>query len=303
LNDNTSYLCTADYGWVTGIYYNLLFPMLTGVHSYLIKNLNGFSLLKSLKYFKEWKIEHLYTSPLFLKMAYRFFKNNRTDIKSFYSVGEKLPSFLREKYHDLGYNIVDTWWQTELGCISISNNKAEKGMGIPLSFVNTALLIDNKVYDEKNKSSKTGELLIEKESHPSIMSGYYHDEKVNRNKFIGKYYRTGDLVKISKDGHFEYNSRVDDVIVLAGELISPDEVESLIMKQFGITELSYVMCDDNKIRLFVTKVVDEEKIKKAIFSELSPVMVPYEIVFIENLPKTESSKIKKSELRRYFSNE
>jgi len=44
--------------------------------------------------------------------------------------------------------------------------------------------------------------------------------------------------------------------------------------------------------------ITQEQIKKAIAQNLMPSMVPYKVVKIGALPKTESGKIKRNELRR-----
>jgi len=195
----------------------------------------------------------------------------------------------------------------------------------------------------------TGELLVNRRTHPSIMKEYYKADENARKKFIGDYYKTGDLIRLLPETddpqsyNIQYISRADDIIVIAGELISPDEIESLVMKKFdSISECCAVAADTNhpadtkhtegkKIVLFIssdrksssadvsdrksssadvsdgkstsadgscTSEITEEQIKKAIAQNLMPSMVPYKVVKIGALPKTESGKIKRNELRR-----
>ncbi|HQH33658.1 MAG TPA: AMP-binding protein, partial [Petrotogaceae bacterium] len=329
----TNYLCTADFGWVTGFYYGIFMPIISDLNFFIVKNMNGFRLMKALSKFREWDIQVIYTSPSFLNIAYRFFKKYETNIKEVYTVGEKLAVQTKKKYLELGYEITDTWWQTELGCISVSGRvKAQTSfplgtmivqdyIGKPLDFVDIALLNDDNIVPVKSilripNAELTGELLVNRRTHPSIMKEYYKADENARKKFIGDYYKTGDLVRIipeakdSQEYNIQYVSRADDVIVIAGELISPDEIESLVMKKFGSINECCAVSADKKIVLFISS--DEKslsdgscasesleaQIKKVVAENLMPSMIPYKVVKIEVLPKTESGKIKRNELRR-----
>jgi len=352
----TNYLCTADFGWVTGFYYGVFMPLISNLNFFIIKNMNGFRLMKALSRFREWNIEVIYTSPSFLNIAYRFFRKYETNIKQVYTVGEKLPIETKKKYLELGYEITDTWWQTELGCISISGRvKAQTSfplgtmivqdyIGKPLDFVDIALLNDDSIVPIQSilrmpPAEMTGELLVNRITHPSIMKEYYKADENARKKFIGDYYKTGDLIRLLPETedpqsyNIQYISRADDIIVIAGELISPDEIESLVMKKFdSISECCAVAADTEhpadinhtegkKIVLFISSdrksssadasdgksssadgscasEITQEQIKKAIAQNLMPSMVPYKVVKIGALPKTESGKIKRNELRR-----
>jgi len=177
------------------------------------------------------------------------------------------------------------------------------------------------------------------------MKEYYKADENARKKFIGDYYKTGDLIRLLPETedpqsyNIQYISRADDIIVIAGELISPDEIESLVMKKFdSISECCAVAADikhpadtehpadinhteGKKIVLFISSdrksssadasdgksssadgscasEITQEQIKKAIAQNLMPSMVPYKVVKIGALPKTESGKIKRNELRR-----
>ena len=358
----TNYLCTADFGWVTGFYYGVFMPLISDLNLFIVKNMNGFRLMKALSRFREWNIEVIYTSPSFLNIAYRFFRKYETNIKQVYTVGEKLPIETKKKYLELGYEITDTWWQTELGCISISGRvKAQTSfplgtmivqdyIGKPLDFVDIALLNDDSIVPIQSilrmpPAEMTGELLVNRITHPSIMKEYYKADENARKKFIGDYYKTGDLIRLLPETedpqsyNIQYISRADDIIVIAGELISPDEIESLVMKKFdSISECCAVAADikhpadtehpadinhteGKKIVLFISSdrksssadasdgksssadgscasEITQEQIKKAIAQNLMPSMVPYKVVKIGALPKTESGKIKRNELRR-----
>jgi len=300
VNKNINYLCTADFGWVTGVYYGMFLPFFTNTKAYVIKDMDGYKLLKALRMLNDWEIDYIYTSPTFLKMALRYFKKNKTKVKKIFTVGEKLPLFLKKEYEKLGFEIIDTWWQTELGCVSVANLDGSDNMGQPLSYTSIALLDKGgNIFLEAEMIGKTGELLIDKNIHPSIMTGYYNNSKINSKKFINQFYKTGDIVKVMENFTLEYISRADDIIVIAGELVNPDEVESFLLKYFNMTEAVLIKDNDSALKLFCVsnKKHEKYKIKTAIQKELSGAMVPEEIIYLNEIPRTESGKVKKNILK------
>ena len=207
--------------------------------------------------------------------------------------------YIRESYESLGYRIIDTWWQTELGCVTIASTNDEKNMGKPLSFSDIALLNnENEIIPFEKANNSIGELLINMETHPSIMNGYYKNPQINETKFISNYYRTGDIVEIIEDGTIEYISRADDVIVNAGELITPDEVESFVVSTFKtIHDAAFVKSSNDDLILFCEGKEDKNLIKEHILNNLANAMVPHEIIFLEKIPRTESGKVKRNHLK------
>jgi acetyl-CoA synthetase len=296
LSEKDNYLCTADYGWVTGFYYGFILPLFTNSKTYIVKDATGNNLLKSLKNFKRWKINKIYSSPSFLTIAIREIKRLSKNNLKVFSVGEKLKGSLRKKYLENDIEIIDTWWQTELGSITISDNNGNNNMGKILSGIDFAILQNNELI-ERDIESKEGELLI-KRTHPSIFKGYMNSKKC---KFIEDYYQTGDIVKYNENKTFEYVGRADDVIVRGGELVSPYEIEDFISKNFDIEEFFIGKTKNNRVLLFtVDKNINFEEIKNRIFNELSPIMIPDKMIIIKNIPRTYSGKIKKSEVIKEY---
>ncbi|MBF0197895.1 MAG: AMP-binding protein [Planctomycetes bacterium] len=299
VDDSLNYLCTADIGWVTGVYYGMFLPLLTGVKSHVVKNMDGHSLLKALRQLKEWKIDVLYTSPTFLNMSLRYFKKHQPKLRTILSVGEKLPTALKSDYKEIGYDIIDTWWQTELGCVTIASTNSSAHMGVPLPFAELGFLQDNGdiLTACQGEDSISGELLI-RTTHPSIMEGYFNNPKANSSKFRDGFYLTGDLARLHLSGEVEYLSRADDVLVIAGELISPDEVESFVIDTFlEISSSVLVKNNSGKLVLYCVGEGDEREIQNAIADKLMSAMTPSQVIFVDNIPRTESGKIKRNLLK------
>jgi 2-aminobenzoate-CoA ligase len=120
-----------------------------------------------------------------------------------------------------------------------------------------------------------------------------------------------DLVRMDEDGYLYHLARTDDLIVSAGYNISPVEVESVLLKHPGVVEVAVVGAPDpGGVRSSIVKafVVARQTHRPgaALARELqqffrehgTPYMYPREIEFLDQLPKTVTGKIRRSDLRR-----
>lgn len=92
-----------------------------------------------------------------------------------------------------------------------------------------------KSYEAKT-DSETGELLLK---GPSVMKGYHNQpeltaEVIDQDGWL----HTGDIAKITPDGHIYITGRIKNMIVLSGgKKVFPEEVESVIEKSEYIAEV------------------------------------------------------------------
>lgn len=78
----------------------------------------------------------------------------------------------------------------------------------------------------KMKLSEENELMV---SGPTIFRGYYRNDDATREAFDGRWFKTGDIVSIDKDGYVKITDRKKDIIVnSAGKNIAPQKVEAVI---------------------------------------------------------------------------
>lgn len=96
----------------------------------------------------------------------------------------------------------------------------------------------------KNPDKETGEGEIIARS-PSIMMGYYKDEKQTAEVMENGWFLTGDLGHIDEDGYLFISGRSKNVIIgPAGENIYPEQIEAIINNEETVLD-SLVMEDDN----------------------------------------------------------
>jgi acyl-coenzyme A synthetase/AMP-(fatty) acid ligase len=210
------------------------------------------------------------------------------------SAGEPLnPEVIRAFRERVGVGIADGYGQTETGAVTGmrpgDEDPAKDGsMGRPLPGVETDVV--------------DGELRVKPDTVPTFFSRYIGEEP-----FAGEWWATGDHVREDDDGYLWFEGRDDDIIVSAGYRIGPFEVESALVSHPAVAEAAAVAAPDDERGSVVRAIVvlrDGEP-SPALATELqdhvkavtAPYKYPRIVEFADELPKTPSGKIKRSELR------
>ena len=137
---------------------------------------------------------------------------------------------------------------------------------------------------------------------------YWNKPDVTSKSFINNWFITGDVLYKDDDGYFWFSGRDDDLIMASGYRISPFEVESSIISHPDVLEAAVIASPDEMRGVIVKAYVilnDKSKASNEIIKEIqdhakkvaAPYKYPREIVFVDELPKTQSGKIKRKELR------
>ncbi len=118
----------------------------------------------------------------------------------------------------------------------------------------------------------------------------------------------GDIFVHREDGRFEYKSRRDDLIVTAGYNVPGPEVENVLQEHDAVAEVAVVGSPDDErgeiVKAFVVLadgVEGDDDLAAALQDHVKQVLAPYKypraVEFIEELPRTETGKIRRTELR------
>lgn len=306
IQDSDVYWCTADLGWVTGVVYGVLGVWGLGATSIIYEG--RFSSENWYKVLEDYKVTIWYSAPTAIRMLMAAPVQPKDyqlqSLRHLCSVGEPLnPEAIWWGLEVFGLAFHDTWWQTELGAISITNYPTldikPGSMGKPLPGIVAAIV------DEHGKKLSTGEqgnLALQASSVSSLMKTIWHNQSKFDSYFTGEWYISGDAAMQDSDGYFWFIGRSDDVINTAGERVGPFEVESALVAYPDVIEAGVIGKPDNVrgeiIKAFVvTKpgVVQDgalkEKLRLHVKKHLAGHAYPREIDFIDKLPKTRSGKI------------
>ena len=178
--------------------------------------------------------------------------------------------------------------------------------GIPL--VNNLCKIVDPDTNEEKTYNEIGEICM---AGPSLMIGYYQkDEETDRIIKVHadgrRWLHTGDLGRINEDGAVFVTGRIKRIVMTRGNdgnptKMFPDRIEDVIYTCQTV-ELSCVIGVEDKERINYPKAFivlkpdsDEEKAKQDIMEtcrhELPVYMIPEEIEFVNDLPRTSRGKV------------
>ncbi len=217
------------------------------------------------------------------------------------SAGEPLnPEVIRHFREAVGLAIGDGYGQTETGAVAgmrpdDADTAKDGSMGRPLPGIEVRVATNG-------TQAGAGELQVKPETVPSFFSGYLGEEP-----FDGEWWPTGDQVREDEDGYLWFEGRDDDIIVTAGYRVGPFEVESALVSHPSVAEAAAVAAPDDErgsvVKAFVVLRDGDpsselaEELQEHVKRVTAPYKYPRIVEFTEELPKTPSGKIKRSELR------
>jgi len=116
---------------------------------------------------------------------------------------------------------------------------------------------------------------------------------------------TGDLGRIDEDGFLYVTDRLGDLIVTGGENVIPAEVEEVLLRHDDVADAAAVGRADADWQEAVAAVVvlregaakDAEELRRHCALSLADFKVPKRFEFVSELPRTESGKLLRRELR------
>jgi acetyl-CoA synthetase len=314
LQPDDIYWCNADPGWVTGTSYGIIGPWSNGITQVVLDS--GFNAERWYKTIEKHRITVWYSAPTAIRLLMRegtelVRKFDLSSLRHLCSVGEPLNAeaviWSQEAF---GKPFHDTYWQTETGCIVITNVPGMPikpgSMGKPFPGI-TATVLDLKNHTPITTPGTVG-LIALKPGWPSMFRTYWNNRTIYESKFKNGWYICGDRASLDADGYFWFVGRDDDVINTGGHLVGPFEIESALLEHPSVAESAAVGKPDpvnmEVVKAFValkpgyTPSDDLElEIMNFIRKRLSPLAMPQEIEFVKSLPKTRSGKIMRRLLR------
>jgi o-succinylbenzoate---CoA ligase len=199
---------------------------------------------------------------------YEFFKNIRNLIIG----GSELRSEVMAMFRDVPNNTYESYGMAEtcshIALRKISGEKPDKYFktlpGIKISVDNRSCLVIN---------------------------GSYLDSEVVTN----------DIVELIDTNHFIWKGRIDNLINTGGIKVKPEELEATIAKIIEM-ECAVVGVKDEKLGQKIVLIaesnekINRAEILKSLKDNLQAHQMPREIIFVEELPRTNSFKIDRTKL-------
>lgn len=153
---------------------------------------------------------------------------------------------------------------------------------------------------------EVGELWVK---GPGVTPGYWGNEAASAALLPGDgWMRTGDLARLGPLGSVSFQGRVKDVVKSGGYSVYALEVEAALARHPDVAEAAVLGLPDPRLGEQVVAAVHlapgstatEEDLLAFCREHLSGYKCPRRIAFVDELPRTGSAKVQKSQLRRAF---
>jgi amino acid adenylation domain-containing protein len=156
--------------------------------------------------------------------------------------------------------------------------------------------------------NQVGQLVIR---GATVMRGYWEKPEATAKKLKAGplpgelVLHTGDYCRLDDEGYLYFVGRMDDIIKSRGEKVAPKEVESVLYNIKGVRDAAVIGVPDDilgqAVKAFVVLeqgvTFTEKEIQRECQARLENFMVPKYVEIVDDLPKTTTGKIKKTDLR------
>jgi benzoate-CoA ligase len=222
------------------------------------------------------------------------------------SAGEALPEEIGKAWlARAGAEIIDGIGSTEMLHIYVSNRPGQVRYGTTGTPVPG---YEVKVVGEDGEAlgpGGMGELYVR---GPTMTTHYWNQPDKTAATFVDGWMKTGDKFLIQDDGSLTHCGRADDMLKVSGIWVSPAEVENALLAHAAVLEAAVIGVTDDaglvKTKAFV--IVNPgfeagpalaQTLKDFTKSRLALYKYPRSIVFVDQLPKTATGKIRRHVLR------
>nr|UPT51116.1 acyl-activating enzyme 5 [Pogostemon cablin] len=267
-----------------------------------------------------YKVTHMCGAPVILSMLANY--PRARPLKSpveFMTGGASPPPAVVLRTESLGFNVSHGYGMTEVAGVVVSCAWKSKWNAFPAAErarlkarqgVRTMGLTEADVVDMKSGERvkrdgvSMGEIVVR---GGSVMLGYLKNPEATAKciREDGWLY-TGDVGVMHPDGYLEIKDRSKDIIITGGENVSSVEVESVLYSNPAVNEAAVVARPDDywgetpcaflSLKEGVSPKPPEYVIEFC-RERLPHYMVPKTVVFMTELPKTATGKVKKFTLR------
>ncbi len=303
----------SDTGWAKTAYSGLFAPWIAGSTLFVRHRPGKFDPRDVLQCLTDYPIHSLCAPPTVYRMLVQ------EDLSQFHpqalrrcmAAGEPLNVAVWNTWHEAtGLTIREGYGQTEtvILCSSIPDLKIKPGsMGLPPPGMDVAVIDKD---GNRLPPGEQGEIAVRVEPNRPI--GLFHNYWKNPDATAGCYrnewYLTGDCAYTDEDGYFWFVARADDIITSAAYRIGPFEVENALMEHPAVAEVAVVGKPDPErteiVKAFIVLAAGYEpsdelarELQEHTKQATAPYKYPREIEFMDELPKTHTGKIRRTELR------
>jgi 2-aminobenzoate-CoA ligase len=247
-----------------------------------------------------------YTAPTFYRQMAAFAQQHGIgQLRISVSAGEGLPDATRQLWKQAtGLEMLDGIGATEMFHIFISSPPEAVRRGAIGQVVPG---YEARVVNDEGEPLPIGE--VGKLAVIGPTGCKYLDEPRQTQYVRAGWNYPGDAFRQDADGYFFYQARTDDMIITAGYNVAGPEVEASLLQHPAVAECGVVGCpDEERGQIVLAYVVlkpgeaaDAAQVKALqdhVKQNMAPYKYPREVVFVTQLPRTETGKLQRFALRQ-----
>lgn len=216
--------------------------------------------------------------------------------------GMALPAKISNKFQDIfGVNLMEGYGMTEVPPI-ITVHPYDK----PKPGIVGKTIIEVKLLNEEGEEVRPGEIGEVVVRGPSVMKGYYKIPELNSQVFKKGWFHTWDLARMDDEGYYIIVEKKSFIIkTSAGNMISPTEVEQVLLEHPSVSEAAVVGIPDRLrgevpqafVALKPGEKVSVKELHTFCRQRWAEFKVPKKIILDSNLAKTASGKVDRARLK------
>jgi 2-aminobenzoate-CoA ligase len=302
-NESDRFIGSPPLAFTFGLGGLVLFPMRAGASTVLLERASPPELLDGIERFRP---TICFTAPT----AYRAMLAQKpgrdlSSLRRCVSAGEALPAATYEAWRDAtGVEITEGIGATEMLHIFIASSPGAVRPGSTGTVVPgyEAKIVDDD-FDEL-PAGEAGRLAV----RGPTGCRYLADDR-QRAYVRDGWNLTGDTYRRDADGYFWYQARSDDMIVSSGYNIAGPEVENALLTHPAVQECGVIgVPDPDRGQIVKAYVVLKpghapdaatcKALQDHVKAEIAPYKYPRAVEFLERLPRTETGKLQRFQLRR-----
>ncbi|MGI8743720.1 MAG: acyl-CoA synthetase [Bryobacteraceae bacterium] len=256
------------------------------------------------------KITALFAVPTQLLMmadSPAFHTADLSGLRYIISGGAPCPVSLIQRWIDRGITLRQGFGLTEVGpnCFALDARDALRKAG-SIGFPNFS--VEARIVDEEGRDvppSDVGELILRT---PAMCSGYWNNPGQTAAAIRDGWFHTGDLARCDAEGYFYIVDRKKDMFISGGENVYPAEIENLLRTHPKVADAAVVGMPHPKwgetgcavIVLRPDEGITGTELLAFCAGKIAKFKIPKLLVFLDELPRTVSGKVRKQELKEWI---
>jgi benzoate-CoA ligase family protein len=284
----------------------LLIPLFVGARTYLdARWAEPASVARTLEAFRPtlfFSVPTFYARMLRADVPGDTFRSVRACV----SAGERLPIEVYDAWRArFGVEILDGLGATETIFMVLSNRPgASRGGSLGTAVPGTEV----RLLDAGGHPAPDGTPGVLHVRAPSVSQGYWNRAEATERAFVDGWFRTGDLIRRDGDGVHHHHGRTDDVFKVAGQWVTPADVEGVLLAHPAVADAGVVgaAAAGGLVKPFAFVVAKNgagsaqltDELVALATERLAPHQRPRRIEIVDELPRTATGKLQRFVLKQ-----